>query len=113
MALLFQAPAAVAGSYDDLLAAIKHDDIPAAEALFAKGLDVNTTDPGGNTLLMISIQEDHADMAQRLLQRQAKVDPRNRYGETALMLAAAKGQLELVKLLVAHGAQSTSAAGTR
>ena len=96
---------AVAGSYEDLLTAIKLDDIPAADALFVKGMDVNTSDPGANTLLMISVQEDHAAMVKLLLQRQAKVGARNQYGETALMLAAANGNLELVKRLMAHGAE--------
>ena len=101
----FHVSSAVAGSYEDLLSAIKQDDIPAAEALFAKGMDVNTRDTGANSLLMISIQEDHTDMVERLLQRQADVGARNQYGETALMLAAAKGNLDLVKLLVKPGAK--------
>ena len=103
--LFFRISSAAAGSYDDLLKAVKLNDVPATEALFARGMDVNTTDPGANTLLMIAIQEDHTEMAERLLRRQAKIGPRNQYGETALMLAAARGNLQLVKLLTAHGAE--------
>ena len=96
---------AVAGSYDELLTAIKSNDLPAADALFARGMDANTSDASGNTLLMIAVRENHAHMARRLLQLQAKVGARNQYGESALMLAAANGELELVKLFVAHGAE--------
>ncbi len=103
--MLLSHSAAIAGSYEDMLDAIKGDDVPAAEALFAKGMDPNTTDPDGNTLLMIAVRENHALMAERLLRQQAKSGARNRYGETALMLAAASGNMDLVKLLVTHGAQ--------
>ena len=102
--LMLQSPAATAGSYDNLLTAVKLNDIPAAEALFAKGMDVNTTDPGANTLLMIAVQGEYGDMVKLLLRNKARVDARNKYGETALMLAAASGSLELVRLLVDHGA---------
>ncbi len=103
--LSFPAAGAFAGSYEDILSAIKQDDVQAAEALFARGLDVNTTDSDANTLLMIAVRDNHPDMARRLLDLKARVDPRNRYGETALMLAAANGDLELVKLLVDRGAK--------
>ncbi|MDP2640134.1 MAG: ankyrin repeat domain-containing protein [Betaproteobacteria bacterium] len=96
---------AVAGSYDELLTAVKLNDLPVADALFARGMDVNTSDTSGNTLLMIAVRENHAHMARRLLQLQAKVGARNQYGESALMLAAANGELELVKLFVAHDAE--------
>src|SRR5665647_1709331 len=101
--LLFQVSWAAAESYDDLLTAIKLNDIPAAEALFAKGMDVNTTDPGANTLLMLAVRENYMDLVKRLLDRQPKLGARNRYGETALMFAA-KSNLEMVKLLVERGA---------
>ena len=67
LALLLNGLSAFAGAYDDLLAAIRLNDISAAEALFARGMDVNTTDPSGSTLLMIAIQEDHTELATRLL----------------------------------------------
>lgn len=102
--LVFEVSQASAGSYDDLLTAIKLNDLVEAEALFAKGMDPDTTDPNANSLLMLAVREDHLDMARRLLDRKAKVGAKNRYGETALMLAAAKGNPEMVKLLVQRGA---------
>ncbi len=105
VSVFVQIPWAMADAYDDLLEAVRSNDIVAAEALFARGMDVNTTDAGGDSLLMISVKRDHADMAQRLLTRQANPDARNQYGETALMLAAAAGNLNLAKLLVHHGAK--------
>lgn len=105
ISLMLQISWAVADSYEDLLTAIKRNDVSTAEALFAKGMDVNTADSSANTLLMLAVRENHLDLVKRLLDRQAKVGARNRYGETALMLAAAQqGGLEMVKLLVARGA---------
>ena len=43
--LMLQVSWAEADSYDDLITAIILDNIPVAEALIAKGMDVNTTDP--------------------------------------------------------------------
>src|SRR5665647_1732178 len=106
IALMLQASWAAADSYDDLLTAIKLNDIPAAEALFEKGMDVNTTDPSANTLLMLAVRENHIDLVKRLLDRQAKAGARNRYGETALMLAAAKGSLEMVNLCLLYTSPS-------
>ena len=96
---------AMASSYDDLLKAIKLNDIPAAEALFAKGMDVDTTDPEANSLLMIAVRDDRAEMAERIVRRKARVNAQNKYGETALMLASANGSLKLVRLLVEHEAK--------
>ena len=64
--LCFRIPGALAESYDDVLAAVRQNDVAAAEALFTRGVDVNTSDPGGSTLLMIAVQEGHTAMAERL-----------------------------------------------
>lgn len=103
--LLFcQAPGAAADAYDDLLQAVRNNDVAGAEVLFSKGMDVNTTDPGGNTLLMLAAREDRIELAKSLLRRRAGVAARNSYGENALMLAAGTGSPEMVTLLVEHGA---------
>ena len=94
-----------ADAYDELIGAIKSNDLLDAEALFAKGMDVNSTDAGGNSLLMISVKAGYAEMAKLLLSRHALPDTRNQFGETALMLAAGNGDLQLASLLVQHGAK--------
>ena len=55
--------------------------------------------------MMLAIKEGHVSLSKWLLERRAKVDPRNEFGETALMLAAAGGDLSLVKHLVTYGAR--------
>ncbi|MDA0191086.1 MAG: ankyrin repeat domain-containing protein, partial [Proteobacteria bacterium] len=72
---------AAAGVYDDMLAALKAGDTPAAVALLNRGVDPNT------------------------LLRRARVNARNRHGDTALRLAALEGKLPFVQRLVEAGAE--------
>jgi ankyrin repeat protein len=72
--------------------------------LLDKGMDVNSVDPAGNTLLMQTVQRNNKDFFEHLLQRRARLNVRNRNGETALSLAAYKGNLPFVKRLVEAGA---------
>lgn len=74
------------------------------------GLNEQTRDDLRNNLLMIAIREDGDAMALSLLQQPAwrapeVLDYRNQLGETALMLAALKGNLDIVRRLLELGAQ--------
>lgn len=61
-------------------------------------------DAAGNTLLMQCVQRENMDFLDHLVQRRARLNTRNRNGETALSLAAYKGLLPFVKRLVEAGA---------
>lgn len=71
--------------------------------LLKKGLDVNAPDDYGTTPLMEAVVNPHAVKA--LLARGARVNARNRWKGTALMRAAAGGNLESARLLLAAGAK--------
>ena len=43
-----------AGAYDDMLTAMKQNDVPQVMRLLQRGMDVNTSDQAGNTLLMMA-----------------------------------------------------------
>src|SRR3970282_2685795 len=45
------------------------------------------------------------NLARPLLAAKPRVDARNAYGETALMLAALRGHADIVEMLLAHGAE--------
>ena len=57
--------------------------------------ELNTTDFIGNTPLMISAVHGYLELVKLLLELGAKVENRNRWKESALILAASKGFLEI------------------
>ena len=102
-ALLLPA-SATAGVYEDMEEALISGDTPWAIQLINRGMDVNSVDALGNTLLMQTVQRSNMDFFDYLLKRRARINSRNRNGETALSLAAYKGKLPFVKRLVEAGA---------
>ena len=96
---------AQAGSYDDFFTAIRRDDAGAITALLRRGFDPNTVDAKGVPALVFALQLESFKAFGALLQAPAlKVDQVNPQGETALMLAAIKGYLDLARALVAKDA---------
>lgn len=91
---------ALAGTYDDMLVAIKTGSAPDVKAILDRGLDANTVDREGYTLLMLAIRDGNADIVDVLLAAKANPNARNIHGDTALRLAAFKGDLAVVQKLV-------------
>ncbi|MDR1934869.1 MAG: ankyrin repeat domain-containing protein [Candidatus Accumulibacter sp.] len=104
IALAFSAPA-LAGAYEDMEDALAHGDTGAVIALINRGMEVNTVDRRGNTLLIQSIQRDLPELFDYLMQRRARINVRNRNGETALSIAAYLGRADYVRRLVEAGAE--------
>lgn len=102
-ALLLPALAS-AGAYEDMEEALISANTSWAIQLINRGMDVNSVDATGNTLLMQSVQRDNMDFFDFLLKRRARLNTRNRNGETALSLAAYQGKLPFVTRLVEAGA---------
>ena len=96
---------AAAQSFDELLKAVNAGDAKTVGAFLNKGLDPDTADPDGNTILMIAARLGHQDVVSLLISRKAGVARRSPHGDTALMMACLKGHLAIAKLLVANGAQ--------
>ncbi|KAK8077724.1 ankyrin repeat domain protein [Apiospora saccharicola] len=82
------------------------------ETLLAAGTDVNHYNNSGDTVLMAFIDHTHDDnehddlklIIKRLIDAGAKLEARNRNGETALQVAARLGRKFIVKVLLEHGA---------
>jgi len=95
-----------AGSYDDFFIAIKNDNAGTVAELLARGFDPNTRDPKGRPGLTIAMQEQSLKAARVLLaQSGLEVDALNQAGESALMMAAIKGDLAGLDMLQARGAR--------
>ncbi len=103
-ALLLLPIAAAAGVYEDMEEALISGDTAWAIKLINRGMDVNSVDAAGNTLLMQTVNRDNQEFFDYLLKRRARINTRNRNGETALSLAAYRGKLNFVQRLVDSGA---------
>ena len=97
--------AASAGSFEDFFVAIKNDNAGTLNGLLDRGFDPNTADEKGQPGLTIAMQARSLNAARALLARPATdVNALNRTGESALMMAALKGDLAGVQLLLDRGA---------
>jgi uncharacterized protein len=109
---VFQAAIAIcifpaqAGSYEDFFAALERDEARPVAALLKRGFDPNTHNPAGQPALIRAIQAGAMQVADALMVHpQVAIDATNEAGETALMMAALKGQLELARRLLERGAK--------
>ena len=99
-------PMARAGSYDDYFLGIALDRPGIVAPLLAKGFDVNARNPEGLHGLYIALRENSFEVAELLLTRpQLDVEATSPAGETLLMMAALRGRLDMMKRLIARGAQ--------
>jgi ankyrin repeat protein len=96
---------ACAGVYDDMEEAMIRNDASSAIELIKRGMDVNTVDQLGNTLLIQAVRRNIPELFDYLLQRRARINTRNRNGESALSIAAYVGNLRFAQRLVEAGAE--------
>lgn len=94
-----------AQSLEDLLGAVEKGQPKQVAALLDRGLDVNTTDKSGHSILMLAARMGHREVVSLLLSRKASLSRRSPVGDTALMMASLRGDLEIVRLLVGAGAE--------
>ena len=93
------------GSYDDYFVAIKRDDARAITQLLQRGFDANTLSPDGEHGLLLALRESSLKVVQVLLGwPKTQVETRNAVDESPLMMAAFKGHIEIVRALIARGA---------
>lgn len=101
---LLQQPA-WGGVYEDILAAAENGRNDEVISLLRRGMDVNTTDREGSTLLVIAARTGNLDLADFLLNNRASTLKPNRYGDTALHLAVSQQHIKLVERLIDAGAE--------
>jgi ankyrin repeat protein len=94
-----------AGSYDDFFTAIQRDEPAALQELLERGFDPNTIDPKGRTGLDLALAQPSPKVAKVLLDwPKTDVNRLNAQGESPLMMAALKGQLEIARQLITKDA---------
>jgi hypothetical protein len=94
-----------AGVYDEVLVAARENRTGTVIELLRRGMDPNTADPSGTTLMMIAAANGNIQLLETLLGIHANILKQNKYGDTALALAAFNGHLNAVQRLLDYGAQ--------
>jgi uncharacterized protein len=94
-----------AGSYEDFFIAINRDDDRGVSRLLERGFDPNSRDPKGQTGLILALRDESPRVAEALWKSPAlDVNVQNASGETALMMAALRGQVAWMQRLLERGA---------
>lgn len=103
----------LAGSYEDFFNALRLDNVRTIRELLQRGFDPNTMSEDGTPALMKALQEQSFNTAELLVDHpQVRPNVRNSRDETPLMLAALRGQENLVLKLVRLGANVNKAGWT-
>jgi len=103
--LLVPALAPAQALYDRFVQSVATDRSDDVAALLARGIDPNTVDPNGEPVLVVAARAGWEPTTDVLLKAGAKVDAKNGFGDTALMVASLNGHLAIVKKLFARGAE--------
>jgi ankyrin repeat protein len=94
-----------AGSYEDFFSALTHDDARSVQSILHRGFDPNSVDPQGQYALVMAMRQSSWKVAQVLIaDPSTQVEVRTEQGESPLMLAALKGQVEICSQLIAREA---------
>ena len=94
-----------ASDYDDFFRAARADNASGMKSLLTKGFDPNTRDEKGQTALLIAMREPSPKVIDVLIAfPKTDVEARNAKDESPLMLAAIKGQQDIVTKLIARDA---------
>ena len=94
-----------AGSYEDFFAAISPDNDKAVRTLLQRGFDPNTLSPSGEPALILALREPSFKVISALLANPlTEVEFRTVNDESALMLAALRGYIDVCKELIARNA---------
>ncbi|MFN3988327.1 MAG: ankyrin repeat domain-containing protein [Rhodocyclaceae bacterium] len=94
-----------ADSYEDSLSSARLGDTRQLVNLLNRGIDPNTVDDQGNTLLMLAVRDGHVRTVEAILQYRPNVAHRNIHGDSALMVAALRGDVAMAEMLLAGGAE--------
>jgi ankyrin repeat protein len=101
-----------AAAEPDLVAAVKAGNVAAARQLVRQPQAVNATEPDGTTALMWAVRNDSQPIATLLLDAGANVNAVNRYGVSALSIAASQANPAAVEMLLKAGADPQTAEAT-
>lgn len=83
-----------------LMLVISKKNINLLRLILEKGIDINTRDDQGDTLLMNAVKEGNKEITKLLISEGADVKAKTENGFTALIYASLHGNLEMIDILV-------------
>jgi ankyrin repeat protein len=107
VAAALSACSAFAANYDsvDFFRAVNTDNADGVARALSQGFDPNALDEHGQPALILALQLESPKVAKVLMDAKGvQIDVRNHAGETPLMMAALKAEVDATTALVAHGA---------
>ena len=107
VAAALSACSAFAANYDsvDFFRAVNTDNADGVARALSQGFDPNALDEHGQPALILALQLESPKVAKVLMDAKGvQIDVRNHAGETPLMMAALKAEVDAATALVAHGA---------
>lgn len=111
--LLFVSFGSFASDKADFFRAVEIDAANVVGSLLASGFDPNQRDDKGQTGLYLALRGESMAVVKALLASpRIDVDLANEQGETPLMMAALRGNLEMAKTLIERGAKIDKAGWT-
>ena len=110
-ASLVLAQSAHGQALDELIKAVEEGNVKRTAFYLDRGMDPNSSDPDGNTILMIAARLGHTELVSDLIARKASLTRQTKTGDTALMMACLGNHLDVVKMLVSAGAPVESGHG--
>lgn len=103
--LLFISGVVHAGAYEDYFFAINQDNDEVVKRLIDRGFDANTVDPTGQYGLLLALRLKSKKVAYLLAQHPGTdIEVRSHQDESALMLAALRGYIDICKVLIDRNA---------
>jgi ankyrin repeat protein len=92
-----------------LIQAAMENSLPEVGRLLSVGADVNATNSGGWTPLIVASMMGHVQVVNELMEHGADIEVKTNYGWTPLHLACRQDHLAIVKALVSGGADILAA----
>jgi ankyrin repeat protein/tetratricopeptide (TPR) repeat protein/predicted acylesterase/phospholipase RssA len=83
--------------------AIRIGEIALATEMIANGIAIHVRDAEGNTAMHYAVQTESLDLISKLYEHIPQ-DAQNFHGQTPLHFAASRGQLDVIRTLIANGA---------
>jgi ankyrin repeat protein len=92
-------------SYEKMLRAVEDGETAEVKRLLSLGIDPNTTDSKGMSVLMIAARKGEPRIVSLLIAKRANVGQRSPAGDTALLMACLNGNAVVIQSLLDAGGE--------